>query len=321
MTATGEIIVECDLMVPARDGVLLATDVYRPEGPGAFPILLERTPYDKSAPSRYKRTAAIVRPQSRGEVAALFRRARLCRRLSGLSRPLSFGRPFHEISERGRGRLRRARLAPAPALVQRPGRHPRAVLCGAHAGRARLSRPAGTGRTVPRLRRLLQRLSQRHPSWRRVRSEAGDMGLSQRPRRCPRPDSEGGVGGAGHRRLVPPMPWHKGDSPISVAPEYEDCLFEQWSHGVFDDYWKQPGIYAEGFYDRYADVPIVHLSGWYDPYARTAMENYVGLSRAKRSRAAGPRAVDPWRPLVEPCRRGGIWPRCSGRWQPCGGFL
>jgi len=35
---------------------------------------------------------------------------------------------------------------------------------------------------------------------------------------------------------------------------------------------------------RYADVPIVHLSGWYDPYARTAMENYLGLSRAKRSR-------------------------------------
>ena len=80
------------------------------------------------------------------------------------------------------------------------------------------------------------------------------------------------------------MPWHKGNSPLSAAPEYEDYLFEQWSHGVFDDYWKQPGIYAEGFYDRYADVPIVHLSGWYDPYARTAMENYVGLSRAKRSR-------------------------------------
>jgi predicted acyl esterase len=31
-------------------------------------------------------------------------------------------------------------------------------------------------------------------------------------------------------------------------------------------------------------MPMVHLSGWYDPYVRTAMENYVGLSRAKRSR-------------------------------------
>jgi hypothetical protein len=29
-------------------------------------------------------------------------------------------------------------------------------------------------------------------------------------------------------------------------------------------------------------VPVVNLSGWYDPYARTAVENYLGLSRGKR---------------------------------------
>src|SRR5262249_41194393 len=79
------------------------------------------------------------------------------------------------------------------------------------------------------------------------------------------------------------MPWSRGVSPVSAAPEYENYLFEQWSHGVFDDFWKQPGIYAEGFYDRYADVPVVNLSGWYDPYARTAVENFVGLSRMGRS--------------------------------------
>ena len=78
------------------------------------------------------------------------------------------------------------------------------------------------------------------------------------------------------------MPWRKGRSPVSAAPEYEDYLFEQWSHGIFDDFWKQPGIYAEGYYDRYADVPVVNLSGWYDPYARTAVDNYLGLSRNKR---------------------------------------
>jgi predicted acyl esterase len=40
-------------LVPARDGVLL----YRPDGPGPFPVLLERTPYDKSAASRSERSA------------------------------------------------------------------------------------------------------------------------------------------------------------------------------------------------------------------------------------------------------------------------
>src|SRR5262249_51716606 len=72
MTGRGGMVVEQDLIVPAGDGVALATDVYRPAGPGPFPVLLERTPYDKSAPSRSERTAAVARPQSRAEVAAYF---------------------------------------------------------------------------------------------------------------------------------------------------------------------------------------------------------------------------------------------------------
>src|SRR3954447_20429948 len=60
------------LMAPARDGVTLATDIYLPPGSGPFPVLLERTPYDKSAPSRSERTAADPTPRSREEVAAYF---------------------------------------------------------------------------------------------------------------------------------------------------------------------------------------------------------------------------------------------------------
>jgi hypothetical protein len=29
---------------------------------------------------------------------------------------------------------------------------------------------------------------------------------------------------------------------VSAVPEYQDYLFQQWSHGVFDDYWRQLGI-------------------------------------------------------------------------------
>ncbi|MER9708598.1 CocE/NonD family hydrolase [Mesorhizobium sp. M0204] len=35
--------------VPMRDGINLATDVYLPEGPGPFPIILIRTPYGKNS--------------------------------------------------------------------------------------------------------------------------------------------------------------------------------------------------------------------------------------------------------------------------------
>jgi putative CocE/NonD family hydrolase len=70
--ASDELIVERDLLVAARDGVRLATDVYRPADGGPFPVLLERTPYDKSAPSRSERTAAVATPRSRTEVARYF---------------------------------------------------------------------------------------------------------------------------------------------------------------------------------------------------------------------------------------------------------
>src|SRR3954451_25156061 len=70
--APGGMVIERDLMAPARDGVMLATDIYRPDGSGPFPVLLERTPYDKSAPSRSEITAADPTPCSRAEVAACF---------------------------------------------------------------------------------------------------------------------------------------------------------------------------------------------------------------------------------------------------------
>ncbi len=34
------------IMVPMRDGVGLATDVYLPKGVGPFPVILVKTPYD-----------------------------------------------------------------------------------------------------------------------------------------------------------------------------------------------------------------------------------------------------------------------------------
>jgi putative CocE/NonD family hydrolase len=42
--------VELDVAAPMRDGTVLRADVFRPEGPGPWPTLLTRTPYDKREP-------------------------------------------------------------------------------------------------------------------------------------------------------------------------------------------------------------------------------------------------------------------------------
>jgi putative CocE/NonD family hydrolase len=72
MPGIGEVLIERDLIIRARDGVGLAADVYRPSGDGPFPVLLERTPCDKSAPSRSEGTADAPPPRSRIEVALYF---------------------------------------------------------------------------------------------------------------------------------------------------------------------------------------------------------------------------------------------------------
>ncbi|OLF14737.1 CocE/NonD family hydrolase [Actinophytocola xanthii] len=45
--------VEVDVPVPMHDGVALATNVWRPAGPGPFPVLLVRTPYGKDDAGTY----------------------------------------------------------------------------------------------------------------------------------------------------------------------------------------------------------------------------------------------------------------------------
>ena len=283
MPGPGEMVVDRDLVVTARDGIGLATDFYRPAGHGPFPVLLERTPYDKSAPSRSERTARRRAASLARRGRSLFRAPRLRRRLSGLPGTLQVGGPLYEISERSRGWLRHPCLAGAPELVQRPGRHLRPLLRGPHPGRTRLSRPAGSGGAVSRLRRVLQRLSQRDPPGRRVRFETGDLGLQQRAGRCQGPCRQGGAAGSGHQRVVRADAVAAKAIPRSALRRNTRTTCSsngRTAHSTIS------GSSRASMRKAITTVmPTCRSStspGWYDPYARTAVENYLGLSRRKR---------------------------------------
>src|SRR5271163_2653623 len=43
-----EVIVERNVAAKMRDGVTLRADIYRPKADGKFPVILTRTPYDKT---------------------------------------------------------------------------------------------------------------------------------------------------------------------------------------------------------------------------------------------------------------------------------
>ena len=72
-----EVALEDNVRVRMRDGVALATDVYRPARngqavAGRFPVIVERTPYGRNVTSFRDITAANARPKTRAEVAESF---------------------------------------------------------------------------------------------------------------------------------------------------------------------------------------------------------------------------------------------------------
>ena len=52
-----DIVIEHNVAMKTRDGVTLKADVYRPAGDGSFPLLLERTPYNKDGGADFARKA------------------------------------------------------------------------------------------------------------------------------------------------------------------------------------------------------------------------------------------------------------------------
>lgn len=288
--AEGEIVVLRDVMVPMRDGVRLATDVYLPAQlgqplRGGFPVILERTPYDKSAPSRSERTPGDAKPKSRAEVAAFFAQ-----------------RGYAFVYQDCRGRYRSEGKFVKYLADGNDGFDACAWICqqawsNGRIGTMGLSYAAHTQGALgsagaPGVRAMFLDSGGFANAYQGGIRQGGAFELKQATwaysEALTSAEARGDAQAARTLRAVDirqwfgRFPWHPGDSPLAAAPDYETYLFDQWQHGAFDGYWKQLGLYAEGFYDRYVDAAMVHMSSWFDPYPRTATENYSGLVRRKQ---------------------------------------
>lgn len=276
-------------MVRVRDGVRLATDVYRPARDGkpvggAFPVILERTPYDKTDASRSELAVGDTEPMSRLTVADYFVRHGYvvvyqdCR-----GRYKSEGGFTKYLDDAADG------FDTVAWIVEQPW-------CNGKVGTMGLSYAAHTQGALaclnpPGLACMFLDSGGFSNAYQGGIRQGGAFELKQATwayrQALNSADAEDPVTRAALekedlRDWFTRMPWRRGHSPVSAAPEYEDYLFEQWAAGTFDDDWKKAGIYAAGFYDDYADVPMLHMSSWYDPYPRTATENYIGLSKRKK---------------------------------------
>lgn len=276
-----------NIMVPMRDGVHLATDIYLPAGRqgAALPVLLERTPYDKEGTNHADFSVADEIPLSKPNIARLFAAqgyAFVLQDCRGRYGSEGLFRKYMSEAEDGADTLAwierqdwcngkvatlglsyGAHVQAALASLDPPGLAAMFLDSGGFSSAYHSGIRQGGAYELKQLtwalKHALLARETIEDAARRAALQAVDI-----------------------RDWISVDKWTRGHSPISAAPEYEDFILEQWNEDRFSDFWKQRGIYARGWYDSFADVPMVHMSSWYDPYALTAIENFAGLAARKR---------------------------------------
>ncbi|MGB3804668.1 MULTISPECIES: CocE/NonD family hydrolase [Sphingopyxis] len=276
-----------NVMVPMRDGVRLATDVYLPDGAidAPLPVLLERTPYDKRGTNHADFSVADEVPLSKPEIARIFAANGYAFVLQDCrGRYASEGMFRKYLSEAEDGADTLAWIMRQPWCNGRIGTLGLSYSAHVQAALATLDPPGlaamfldsgGFSSAYHSGIRQGGAYELKQLTWALKHAQLAPETMADPARRA-------ALEAVDIRRWIGVEKWRPGHSPISAAPEYEDFILEQWNEEGFSDFWKQRGIYARGWYDAFADVPMVHMSSWYDPYALTAVENFVGLSQRKR---------------------------------------
>lgn len=278
-------------MIAMRDGVALATDIYRPVRRGIadgapLPVVLERTPYDKTGISRSEKSVLHPRALTRKEVAEFFARRGYTVVMQDCRGRYKSEGTFHKyVNEAEDGFDTLSWLVQQTWCDGRIGTM--GLSYGAHAQCALASL------NPPGLRCMFIDSGGFSSAFHSGSRQGGAFELKQatwayRHALLSRETQEDpkrklALQQANITQWMQNMPWEPGNSPLAAAPEYECYLFEQWREALFTEYWKRPGLYAEGYYDQFPDVPTFIVGSWYDPYVSTCLTNFTELNRRKLS--------------------------------------
>jgi putative CocE/NonD family hydrolase len=283
-----EVAASKNVMVPMRDGVKLATDIYRPARngqpvEGKFPVLLERTPYNKkrvdAAASYFVPRGYIVIGQDvRGRYGS-----------EGHWRPLQDdpNDGFDTAKWIGEQPWSDGGIGTMGTSYDGGTQHALAI---ANAPYLKTMMPvdamSDTGRYGVRHNGAFEL---RHFNWvlgDGMAAESGSNEAVAAARAVSDPAAAAAFVEMGKhvQDYVRSLPLRPGTTPLKFAPDYEAWLIEAMRHGDYDAYWKNAGASVVDHLAEYKDVPVYHTTGWYDSWGtQVANLNYVELHKAKKS--------------------------------------
>lgn len=241
-----------------RDGVKLRADIYHPDADGKFPVLLVRTPYDKTNELEFG-----VKAASRGYVV-------VAQDVRGRYQSEGEWYPFKNESQDGYDAVEWAASLPyANGKVGMFG----GSYVGATQFLAAIAKPPHLAGICPNVT-----ASNYHDGWtyqggafEQWFNESWSTGLAENTMHRKVDAAQKAVEWT---KVLPLTAYPVLETPAAtgVAPYFSDWL----AHPNYDEYWKQWSIE-----DHYAQVqvPVFNLSAWYDIFLGGTLRNYERLKK------------------------------------------
>lgn len=272
-----ETVVERNLMVPLRDGVRCATDLYFPagdgrKGEGEFPVVLQRTPYDKvnaAATGRYY--------AERGYVAAM-------QDVRGRYASEGTFYPFADEGPDGYDVVEW--LAAQPWCDGKVGTLGQSYCAADQSALASLDPPHLAAMIVTYGPSSYFHHAMRHNGVLELRFFVYAFLMASTSREAMADPTIKAALDEAYGNIwewLRNYPITRGNSPLRLVPSYEQWCLDLMTHATYDEHWRQPGFGPRPWYDQHADVPTLYIGGWYDTYTRSTVENFVEMSRRQQS--------------------------------------
>jgi len=87
-------------------------------------------------------------------------------------------------------------------------------------------------------------------------------------------------------------PFYEGSTPIKVVPNLEKVLMHYYRDGIYNDWWGQESLDQTNHFNKMADIPSVYSTGWYDPFTADVSEQFVQMQ--KKNSTPQRLIIGPW---------------------------